>query len=467
MKTLNLIKFCLIAVIAVAMLPAGSALAAGEYSFVFNAPDQGAVGPVDLQTAFHCTITNTGETSDTYHIHIEEAMPASWTASLCADGICYHYMQDDIDVDASAGEVIYLDIDINQYVDFGQGNVVITVTSDGNSALSEDRSFTAITEGLDVLVVDADFDDPSTVGFFNAALAGSDKSFAQWNRSLHGALSTSEMNGFGSILWISGSSSGGLVNDDRNAMVNYLQLGGKVAFSGQNLAYDVADPASANYNSGGISFLNLILGLLYVNDNTGGTGLDGMTGDIVTQDKTFVLGGGSGHDQNTSPDGLMATGNGSTSLTYSPGGETAAVKSTYGLGRSYFMGFGLEDIASDSGRSDLLMGILAWFDGATPAMDMVNPILAGSLYAAPNPFNPQTSIQFEVGGLTPRNAEIVIFDVRGHVVRNLFQGELTPGLQNMVWNGRNDRGQTLSTGLYMAKVQVGQESEVVKMTLAK
>lgn len=465
MKTTLLTKTCFLAIVALALLPVGNALAV-DYSFEFHAPDQGAVGPLGEQIAFHTTITNTGDLADTYVVIMEEVLPDSWSTSLCVGELCYSPFQYQIEVPALAGEVMYLDIDINPVTDVGQADVIITVVSMGNQTLGDIKEFTAVSAGLDILLVDADSDETS-LDYYQTALAGSGKTYANWNRSLHGALATSECEGFDTVIWAAGNTSPGLVDEDRTNLVNFLQLGGKAIFSGQNLAYDVADPGSPNYSPGGTTYLQTILGVGYASNNTGGTGLDGTIGDIVSQGKTFVLGGGNGHNMNTSPDGLTALGNGSVSLTYSPGGETAAVKSTYGLGRTYFMGFGLENISTTEGRADLMVSILAWLDGATPAFDMVSPLLAGSVYSAPNPFNPQTSIIFEVGGVVPSNAEIVIFDVRGHIVRNLFSGELAPGFQNMVWNGRNDQGQTLSTGLYLAQVKVGHESEVVKMTLAK
>jgi len=109
-----------------------------------------------------------------------------------------------------------------------------------------------------------------------------------------------------------------------------------------------------------------------------------------------------------------------------------------------------------------------WFDGLiTTVGEVVAPLMASIPYASPNPFNPQTNIRFEVGGTNSVPAEVTIYNLKGQAVRNLFQGSVSPGPQNMVWNGRGNDGRNLATGIYMARVRLGEESRTVKMTLVK
>jgi flagellar hook assembly protein FlgD len=85
----------------------------------------------------------------------------------------------------------------------------------------------------------------------------------------------------------------------------------------------------------------------------------------------------------------------------------------------------------------------------------------------PNPFNPQTSLKFEVGGDQPVNSAVVIYDLRGREVRELYRGVLEPGLRTLVWNGQDNSGRSLASGIYLAQVQVSDETRTVKMTLAR
>ena len=65
------------------------------------------------------------------------------------------------------------------------------------------------------------------------------------------------------------------------------------------------------------------------------------------------------------------------------------------------------------------------------------------------------------------NSEVVIYDLRGREIRNLFRGVLEPGPQTMVWNGRDNGGRSLASGIYLARVIVANEARTVKMTLAR
>ncbi len=98
------------------------------------------------------------------------------------------------------------------------------------------------------------------------------------------------------------------------------------------------------------------------------------------------------------------------------------------------------------------------------------PVVAARLHAnRPNPFNPSTTIPFEVpgsaGALVPTTLEI--YDLSGRRVRVLVAGPLAPGRHELTWDGRDTQGGTVSSGVYFAKLKVAGESRTVKMTLVK
>lgn len=68
----------------------------------------------------------------------------------------------------------------------------------------------------------------------------------------------------------------------------------------------------------------------------------------------------------------------------------------------------------------------------------------------PNPFNPSTKIQFEL----PRRgtARVELFNAAGQRVRVLVDGELGEGAHEVVWNGTDDQGRTVSSGVYYARL---------------
>ncbi len=84
----------------------------------------------------------------------------------------------------------------------------------------------------------------------------------------------------------------------------------------------------------------------------------------------------------------------------------------------------------------------------------------------PNPFNPQTTIAFE---LPERDAVTLrVFDVGGRLVREMISGEVyNQGRHEAVWNGRDDGGRQLSSGTYFYRLEAGEFSETKRMVLIK
>jgi hypothetical protein len=64
----------------------------------------------------------------------------------------------------------------------------------------------------------------------------------------------------------------------------------------------------------------------------------------------------------------------------------------------------------------------------------------------PNPFNPSTVIRYELA--QEAYAQLWVFDITGRVVRLLHDGRATAGPHEVLWNGRNDAGQVLPSGVY-------------------
>ncbi|MCX6121255.1 MAG: T9SS type A sorting domain-containing protein [Ignavibacteriales bacterium] len=90
----------------------------------------------------------------------------------------------------------------------------------------------------------------------------------------------------------------------------------------------------------------------------------------------------------------------------------------------------------------------------------------------PNPFNPATTIQYQLSAQS--NVKIKIYNVLGQEVRTLFSGIQSVGLQSVVWNSTNDAGKIMSSGVYFYRVEVtpiagkrNSLNEVRKMVLLK
>lgn len=85
--------------------------------------------------------------------------------------------------------------------------------------------------------------------------------------------------------------------------------------------------------------------------------------------------------------------------------------------------------------------------------------------AYPNPFNPETTIAVSLPQVA--DCSLKIYDLRGLLVRELFAGPVAAGIARFTWNGRDDRGQACSSGIYHALVKAGEKAINRRLVLIK
>ena len=83
----------------------------------------------------------------------------------------------------------------------------------------------------------------------------------------------------------------------------------------------------------------------------------------------------------------------------------------------------------------------------------------------PNPFNPTTTLSYSIKDAS--NVSLTIYDVAGRQVRQLVNERREPGAYNVVWDGRNDTGTTVPSGVYFYKLVAGSFTDTKKMTMLK
>jgi YVTN family beta-propeller protein len=84
---------------------------------------------------------------------------------------------------------------------------------------------------------------------------------------------------------------------------------------------------------------------------------------------------------------------------------------------------------------------------------------------APNPFNPSTMIRFTV----PEDAKVslVVYDIAGHEVRTLVSGQRPANFYEVEWDGKDNRGQSVASGVYFYRLQAGKHVQTKKMMVLK
>ena len=83
----------------------------------------------------------------------------------------------------------------------------------------------------------------------------------------------------------------------------------------------------------------------------------------------------------------------------------------------------------------------------------------------PNPFNPETTIRFQLP--LAEHVVVEIYNINGQRIRTLVNDQRAAGYYSLIWNGQNDSGLRVSTGLYFVRMKAGGYVHTVKMSFLK
>ena len=95
---------------------------------------------------------------------------------------------------------------------------------------------------------------------------------------------------------------------------------------------------------------------------------------------------------------------------------------------------------------------------------LVLPTVTALRQNFPNPFNPETTIDFDLS--SGQTVHVTVYDITGQVVRKLVDGEqMNAGTYQRVWDGRNNKGMKVGSGVYFFQMRAGDFVDKRKMTL--
>ncbi|MFQ5605305.1 MAG: S8 family serine peptidase [bacterium] len=83
----------------------------------------------------------------------------------------------------------------------------------------------------------------------------------------------------------------------------------------------------------------------------------------------------------------------------------------------------------------------------------------------PNPFNPETTLKYHLDKASA--VSLKIYNLLGQEIRTLVDGVQRSGPHEIRWDGKDARGQAVASGIYVSKLQVGEQISVIKMALMK
>ncbi|RLC47570.1 MAG: hypothetical protein DRH57_03830, partial [Candidatus Cloacimonadota bacterium] len=90
-----------------------------------------------------------------------------------------------------------------------------------------------------------------------------------------------------------------------------------------------------------------------------------------------------------------------------------------------------------------------------------NPFFIGSGYGE----LPKTRITYQLPKAS--NVKIVVYNIKGELVKTLVNERKDAGYYNVIWNGKNDKSRLVGTGIYFYQLKSGNNSKIKKMLLLR
>ena len=240
---------------------------------------------------------------------------------------------------------------------------------------------------------------------------------------------------------------------DEDSIISFLDAGGRIFLTGQNIVEDLS-PTS--------SLLTDYLSVSYGGESTSAIAR-GVEGNVVTDGLGLFAFGGA--ENQSSLDILVPTGSADSAMLYGIADETVAAISVEDPQTGYkifLTGFGLEGLRPATGNFEgqisLLADVLTWF--GVEVITGVDDEIAGLPEEFileqnyPNPFNPVTRIEFSLG--KDSDISLIVYSILGNKVATLYSGRSKAGSHVYEWDGKNDSGIAVSSGIYLYRLQVRQ-----------
>ena len=415
-------------------------------------------------TAFYtATLKNWGIDADTATVSIAQDVlpdgvtPSEWQASFREPG--GEWQSASAEIVLAPGEVRPLEVRVVDAIGTRSGMALTTLTALGaGDDAGVTLSFATFVETPSILLVDddagADYE-----AYLESALTDTGYSAHTWDAVTKGRPTLDRLSSYSAVLWTTGNGSAQyLTAEDEQNMMDYLDAGGNLYLTSAEFLDSRSLPNT---------FLSDYLHVdSFVCDNSGFT-VSGVPGDPITDGMSLLLIGGP--ILPASSDAVQVSAPADSILT-SPVG-VKGVKVEENDHKLVFTAFPFENVKTDDPWPDnqrtLIARILSWFDSATGVNGPASAVGALAVgQNAPNPFNPTTTISFNVP-LDAQSVALTVYSVGGRAVRTLVDGPLSAGRHSVVWDGRNDAGDGVASGVYFVRLTADGESAFGKMTLLK
>lgn len=332
-------------------------------------------------------------------------------------------------------------------------------------------------EPAEVLLVD---DDPggNYENFYRETIEQLGLTAYYWKQQQRGLAPVSLLPRFKrqSLIWYTGDAAGSNVLSaaERDSLAALLDRGGRLFLTGQNIAESLR----------GSDFLRTRLHADFVRNISADFILHGVRGDAVGGGwRNLANAGAGGANNQISRDELQPLGLALPCVVFDTTAGTVAavhVAESANESRLVFFGFGFEAIIARAGfssRADVLRDVLNWLEGTTaveaPPHAGGNLPLQFALSAShPNPLRLEAAgaaaIHYQLpAGRPGEKVSLKIYDLLGREVRSLIDETHRPGAFTARWDGRDQRGELVKSGIYFYRLTAGALHRVRKLIVVR
>ena len=316
----------------------------------------GVLIETDAPRTFSFDVQNSGPFPNTFDLVVDGEVPGGWAVSWTVDGA---EPGDEPTLDLDLGASGTIEVVVDPAGEVGTFPLTFSVTPHCMDEPLIQVPITISTYGADVLLVDADGGDDYET-YFSAALDAVGVTHAIWQSDID--FETIDLSRFAWVVWNAGWYFPHFVEEEKAALTDYLDSGGKVFFSGQDIGWDLSEDGTHGASASpwlDQEWYEATMHAVYNNDLSDSWTVEGVVGDPITAGLAFDIAGGTGADNQQYPSWVEPGPDAEQILVYD-NGEGAGIRCEHGDGKVVYIAFGFEAIADEVSRTALMERALNW-----------------------------------------------------------------------------------------------------------
>jgi len=404
-----------------------------------------------------------GSNPDTYNVSVS-GVPAGWAYSYTTPAGTFSGPST---MPLASGATAPISVVLNSQGIAGPATVQMSFASQGDPLQVLNLTFRKI-NGLDILYVDDDAGELRE-NAYTTSLNATGVVWDRWSIADWGALTGQNLidGAATAVVWSCGNSRivPTLTAADQQAITDYLATGRHLFINGSEIAYTLCDPASPFYSAQSAAWVTNTLHVTYGTDFVFSTTINGVAGDPITDGLTGIALSNASYGTGLL-DGVQNTVDATAVWSYQNQPYKSGIRTT-GAAKVVYFSFPWECLPQASQRDLTMDRIIDYFGVAAAVEDPVAaaPVRTTLAQNAPNPFNPATVIGYDLAAAG--QVELRVYDLNGRMVRELVNASQAAASYQVEWDGRDDLGRQLASGVYFYQLNAPGISETRRMVLAK